>query len=282
MGKKPQNKKQMQKVKNNSKTIKKKQADDKSARIKKAKIIRAVLSWTILIGILVGLLIFLCNAELFAICDIEVVGNNQVPTETILQLSRIDLQDNIFLTGTIKAQNKIRENPYIQKVKVQRVLPDKIKIEVVEKQKAYILQLNEQYAYIDANGDILEISNANAENLIALQGYTTPYEEIISGKTLNEEDIERLNDLRKILKSSENIDINDKITSINIKDKNQYILYLPVYKKIVYLGDTSSLSTKMLRTKDIIDKTTDKEGKIFVNGQFNKGFDPYFREEANN
>ena len=38
----------------------------------------------------------------------------------------------------------------------------------------------------------------------------------------------------------------------------------------------------MLRTKDIIDKTMGQEGKIFVNGNFNEGFDPYFREEANN
>ena len=38
----------------------------------------------------------------------------------------------------------------------------------------------------------------------------------------------------------------------------------------------------MLRTKDILDKTMENEGKIFVNGEFNKGFDPYFREEPNN
>ena len=42
------------------------------------------------------------------------------------------------------------------------------------------------------------------------------------------------------------------------------------------------MATKMLRTKDILDKTMENEGKIFVNGEFNKGFDPYFREEPNN
>jgi hypothetical protein len=38
----------------------------------------------------------------------------------------------------------------------------------------------------------------------------------------------------------------------------------------------------MLYTKAILEESTDKEGKVFVNGKFNKGFDPYFREEPNN
>lgn len=265
-----------------NKKAKKKQADDKSASIKKAKAIRKLFNWTILIGIIVGILVFLCKSETFKICNIEIAGNNQVSQEKILLLSGIDLEDNIFLSNTIKAKEKISENPYIKEVKIKRVLPDKIKIEVVEKQKEYMLQVDGKFAYIDKNGDILEISETKLENLIILQGYLTQRGKIAPGNTLNEEDIDRLEDIQKILKSGEKNGINDKIYSINIKDKNNYILSLPDYKKIVYIGDTSNLATKMLRTKDIIDKTMEKEGKIFVNGNFNEGFDPYFREEANN
>ena len=88
--------------------------------------------------------------------------------------------------------------------------------------------------------------------------------------------------------TSNNIKINEEENKdylqaiIYIKDKNDYIINLPMYRKIVYIGDTSSLATKILRTKDILDKTMENEGKIFVNGEFNKGFDPYFREEPNN
>lgn len=267
---------------NDGKNIKKKQADEKSARIKKTKRIRMILTWTILIGMLAGILIFLCESEIFNICNIEIVGNNQISQEAVSELSQIRLENNIFLINTTKAENRISENPYIKNVKITRMLPDKIKIEITEKQKSYMLQIDEEIAYVDKNGDVLEISQTRLDSLILLQGYSTSKEEIQPGKTLNEKDLQRLDDLQQILKSSEKIQIKEQITSINIQDKNDYILNLPAYKKIVYIGDTSNLATKMLRTKDILDKTMENEGKIFVNGEFNKGFDPYFREEPNN
>lgn len=276
------NQSQNKKPQANNKKKRKKQADDKSARIKKAKVIKKLFTWTILIGIIVGIITFLCKSEIFNVCNIEITGNSQVSQETILQLSEIDLKDNIFLSNIIKAKRKISENPYVKEVKIKRVLPDTIKIEIKEKQKEYMLQVDGKYAYIDKNGEILEITETKIENLIMLQGYSTSKEKITLGDTISEDDIDKLDDIQKILKNSEKIGINDKITTINIKDKNDYILGLPDYKKIVYIGNTSNLSTKMLRAKDIIEKTMEKEGKIFVNGDFNNGFDPYFREESNN
>ena len=267
---------------NNVKNIKKKQADEKSARIKKTKRNRRILTWTILISMVVGILIFLCKSEIFSICNIEIVGNNQISQETILELSQINIKDNVFLTSTIKSEKRINKNPYVKEVKVTRMLPDKIKIEIVEKEKAYMLQTDEGIAYIDENGAILEVSQTKLDNIILLLGYATSQEQIKPGKVLNGKDLGRLEDLQQIFKSAEKIQIKDEITSINIKDKNNYVLNLPIYKKIVYIGDTSNLATKMLRLKDILDKTTENEGKIFVNGEFNKGFDPYFREESNN
>lgn len=277
-----ESKTQNRKVEPNKKKVKRKQADDKSARIKKAQKIRKLFTWTILIGIVVGILTFLCKLEMFNICNIEITGNAQITQETLLQLSGIDINDNIFLANTIKAKNKISENPYVKEVSIKRELPDKIRIEVVEKQKAYMLQVDVGYAYVDKYGDVLEVSENKLENLIMLQGYTTSKAQITPGSKLNEADLEKLEDVQKILKSGEKNELNDKIAGINIKDKNDYILNMPTYKKIVYIGDTSNLSTKMLRAKDIIDKTMDLEGKVFVNGEFGEGFDPYFREEANN
>lgn len=270
------------KVQPNKKKVKRKQADDKSARIKKAKKVRKLFTWTILMGIIIGVLAFLCKSEMFNICSIEITGNAQITDEILLELSEIKINDNIFLTNTIKAKSKISNNSYVKEVNIKRELPDKIKIEIVEKQKSYILQVDTGYAYVDKHGSILEISENELENLIMLKGYTTAKDKIIPGSKLNEEDLEKLEDVQKILKSGEKNELKEKITAINIGDKNNYILNIPIYKKIIYIGDTSNLSTKMLRAKDIIDKTMESEGKIFVNGEFGKGFDPYFREEANN
>lgn len=272
------NKKPTQKT--TKKIVKKKKADDKSARLKKMRKIKNFIKWTILLGMIVGVLIFLCTSGLFNICQIEIVGNEQITQEQILELSEIQLGDNVFFCKKEKTKNNIGSNPYVENIKITRKLPDKIQIQVTEKQKAYQIQLDEGYAFIDNQGYILEIAETKIDKPI-LQGYTTAKDDILPGSRLFEDDLECLGDVLKIVKSSSEIQIQDRITTINIENKNNYILTLQELKKVIYIGNQSNLANKMLYIKAIIERENGKEGKIFVNGKLNKGFEPYFREEAN-
>ena len=278
--KKLQSKTKSSQTKQPQNTRKQSKADEKSARLKKMRKIKNFIKWTILIGIIIGMIVFLCTSGLFNICKIEIVGNEQVGQEEILELSEIKIGDNIFLCNKIQTQNNLENHAYIQEIKITRKLPDKIQIEVSEKQKAYQIQTGEGYAYIDNQGYVLEISNIKIDKPI-LQGTKTIIENIIPGNRLNQEDLERLNDVLKIMKNSQGIQIQDKITIINIEDKNNYILTLQNLKKVIYLGDISNLANKMLYIKAILEREGEKEGKIFVNGKFSEGFEPYFREEIN-
>lgn len=276
----PENKIKEKQVKQSQKRSKQSKADEKSARLKKMRKIKNIIKWTILIGIIVGLLAFLCTSGLFDICKIEIIGNVQVAQKEILELSKIKMGDNIFLCNKIQTQSNLETHPYIQETKITRKLPDKIQIEITEKQKAYQIQVEGGYAYIDNQGYVLEISSIKIDKPI-LQGSLTTIENIIPGNRLNQDDLERLNEVLKIIKNSQEIQIQDKITILNIENKNNYILTLQEIKKVIYLGDTSNLANKMLYIKAIIEREVEKEGKIFVNGEFNEGFEPYFREEIN-
>lgn len=255
-------------------------ADEKSARLKKMRKIKNFIKWIILIGIIIGILAFLCTSGLFNICKIEIIGNAQVAQEEILELSKIKMGDNIFLCNKIQTQTNLETHPYILETKITRKLPDKIQIEITEKQKAYQIQVEGGYAYIDNQGYVLEISSIKIDKPI-LQGSVTTLENLIPGNRLNQDDLERLNDVLKIMKNSQEIQMQDKITILNMENKNNYILTLQDLKKVIYLGDTSNLANKMLYIKAIIEREVEKEGKIFVNGKFSEGFEPYFREEIN-
>ena len=50
-------------------------------------------------------------------------------------------------------------------------------------------------------------------------------------------------------------------------------------QKIAYLGDKSNLSNKIRYLQAIIEETKGKVGEIFVNGELNNKFKPYFREK---
>ena len=67
-----------------------------------------------------------------------------------------------------------------------------------------------------------------------------------------------------------------------MENKTNYILTLQELKKVIYIGDKNNLANKMLYVKAIIEREEGKEGKIFVNGKLNEGFEPYFREKTNN
>ena len=52
-------------------------------------------------------------------------------------------------------------------------------------------------------------------------------------------------------------------------------------KKDAYLGDGSNLNTKILYIKEIVEKyEVDKEGTIYVDGDFSNKFKAYFREKV--
>ena len=50
--------------------------------------------------------------------------------------------------------------------------------------------------------------------------------------------------------------------------------------KKVHLGDSTNLSNKMLYVMAIIEAEKGKQGDIFVNGDLNNKFQPYFREKV--
>ena len=127
---------------------------------------------------------------------------------------------------------------------------------------------------------ILEITSKKLE-VPLLIGYNTTAEEIVEGNRLNETDLEKLNDILKIMEvaSSSNSGISSLITQIDISDRSNYILSMPKEKKTIYLGDTTNLSTKILWIDKFLDEEKKNEGTIYLNVNLNTER-PYFREKV--
>ena len=79
-----------------------------------------------------------------------------------------------------------------------------------------------------------------------------------------------------ILDEAQKIEIKDKITQISTKE--EYILYLEAQNIIINLGHVTSttIHEKMLYVQAILENEEGKTGTIFVNGNLNEGFKPYF------
>ena len=83
------------------------------------------------------------------------------------------------------------------------------------------------------------------------------------------------------MNATKEYNLDTKVKSIDISDKNEYSIYLEEEKKKVYLGDNTNLSNKMLYVNAIIEEEKGKAGEIFANGDLNNKFRVYFRESLN-
>lgn len=261
------------------KTQKNKGADKKSAPKKKQEVkkkedkrgnlIKGIIKWTILLGALIAAFVFFMMSPLFNIAEIHVTGNNAISEDTIISLSELTIGENIYKTSKKKIINKIKQNAYIDVVEVKRILPNQIELNISERNATYMLEYAGSFVYINNQGYILEISN-EALDIPIIAGYSTSQEDLQVGSRLNEEDLNKLEVVLKIIDSTQNNGITSKINRINIENKQNYTLHMEEEKKVIYLGEASNLSNRMLYVKAVLKDTKGLEGEIFVNGDLIK------------
>ena len=265
-----------------SKDIEKRKKHASSKKEKPKKIRKTNKVFITIISILtmsIAILIMALVTPTFNIKEIRVFGNDKVTTANIINLSGLKIGQNIFRNNKNKIKKAISENTYVDDVQIKRVLPGTIDLTITERKPMYQVKLISSYIIIDKKGNILENSE-NKENAILIEGIQTPEEELINGKKLRDVDIEKLvktSNIKEKLGEIEGLDLSD--VKINIKNEKDFIIYLKSENKKIYIGDDSNLSNKLLYIKKILENEKDNSGTIFINGDLNSGFKPYFREE---
>ena len=243
------------------------------------KRIKRVVKAIILLGLIIGAIVFATCSPIFNITDIEVLNNSMVPSDTIISLSGIQKNENIFRFISTKVSNNIKQNAYIEAVHIKRVLPNKVQIEVTEREPKFSIPVLGEFAYMSTQGYILQIAQ-NELDLPIIYGLQTAEENIIAGNRIAETDLTSLETILRIMNAMNDSGLSEKVTSIDISTKNDYSIYMQEEKKTIYLGDGSNLSNKMLYVLAILEEEKDIAGEIFANGDLNNGFRVYFREEV--
>ena len=244
---------------------------------KKRQAVFRLIKWTSLVLIIIGAIIFTIMSPIFNVKNIKVEGNSYLSEEQVISLSRIEIENNMFKYNKKEIIKNIKENAYIENVEVKRSIPDTIEIKITERKTSFMIQFANAYAYINNQGYILEISNKALEYPI-LTGFSTPVEELQEGRRLNKEDLKKLSDVLEIMESATSNEKASLITEINIENSDNYVLELKSKNKVVNLGDTSNLSTKMLWIQTFNKLEGSTKGEIMLNMNLNDDKNkPYFR-----
>jgi cell division protein FtsQ len=101
---------------------------------------------------------------------IEVVGNfdNRVTTEDLLRVSGIAKGQRLLEVSTDDVASRIGEIPWIADARVERILPSKIRIEVIERKPAMVVFTPAGPYLVDAEGVVLQQGTENLVNVVDL------------------------------------------------------------------------------------------------------------------
>lgn len=135
-----------------------------------------------------------------------------------------------------------------------------------------MLILENQYAYINNQGYILEITDVKLE-VPTITGYKT--ENLEPGSRLIEEDLKKLDTVIQILKTAGEKSLDKIITNINIEDEKDYLITIESENKIIHFGNSNNVNDKFINIEAILKDTVGQKGEIFVK-DLNKVF---FRED---
>lgn len=263
----------------NKQQVKKRMTKQQAKIERKKKKIKKIIKLITLLLLIVGGVIFALVSPIFDIKEIKVLNNEQIDTETIVSLSQLQIGQNLFRFNKSKIIKEIKTNPYVESVNIKRKIPNSVEITIEERNKNYNVEFLNGYAYINNQGYILEISEQKLDMPVIL-GVSTDAEQIVAGNRLNTKDLEKLETVIQIMNICKSYELDKKVSSIDITNENNYIIYMEEEKKTIYLGDNTNLSNKMLYVPAIIQENQGKEGTIYVDGDMNSNFKPRFREKV--
>ena len=92
--------------------------------------------------------------------DIQTTGLTEVSRSEMMPVFGEDVGRNIFFVPIDQRRRQLEEIPWIERATVMRVLPDQIRVAVVERQPVAFTRHGEQIGLVDANGVLLSMAPA--------------------------------------------------------------------------------------------------------------------------
>jgi len=102
--------------------------------------------------------------------NIEAAGLSEVSRAEMLPVFGEDIGRNIFFVPLNERRRQLEQIPWIEKATVMRLLPDQIRVTVVERQPVAFTRMGSQIGLVDANGVLLTMPAA----MMAQHHYSFP------------------------------------------------------------------------------------------------------------
>ena len=240
----------------------------KIRRKRKAKRIALLMALAVAV-ISVGIVLVL--SVFFKISTVTIKGDKVYSNKEVILKSGIETGDNLFRVNEEELNEKLaKELPYIDKVTLERQLPDTVIITVTATREVAALQAGAGFVLIDHTGKVLDKDASMLRESVAVVTGVTP-KNIVEGEriALGNEDI--TNDFIALLNGIKESKIN-LLTEINITKTGEYELRYDD-RITIKLGTVDNIAVKLQRAMAAIEK--ENEINSYSEGVLDLRTEPY-------
>lgn len=235
---------------------------------------RGRFKYVVLLFIICIFTAFFLSSSFFQIKFIAVNGANSVTREEIIKLSSIYYGENIFRINKKNSMKSIFQNPYVKMIKIKRGIPNRVVIDIIEREiMAYVPYVG-SYLNIDEEGMILEINPAiNRPDLPVVKGLK--FETFKVGECLSIENKDQFSTITMLIKEIKNTGMINLISEIDVSDLTNIRLKIKEGIK-ANLGGADNMNYKINFAKSIVEdvKKQGLKGTIEMSHKGNPVFKP--------
>jgi cell division protein FtsQ len=143
--------------------------------------------------------------------DIQATGLTEVSRSEMMPVFGEDIGRNIFFVPIDQRRRALEQIPWIERATVMRVLPDQIRVAVVERQPVAFTRHGEQIGLVDANGVLLSMAPAT----MAKHHYSFP---VLTGIDAGDSADSRKARMDVYLRMMAELDVDGKHNSVQISE----------------------------------------------------------------
>ncbi|MBU5454608.1 cell division protein FtsQ/DivIB [Caproiciproducens sp. MSJ-32] len=228
-----------------------------SSFIKKRRRKKLIKKFTLgFLVIVVGIIIFIYKAPIFNLKDIKVNGLVTLTKETIQEMLKYEIGQNIFTINYKEMENTLKENPYIKSVKITKNGINSLDIKIEENKIGFYSLRDNTIFTINNEGIIVEeLTTIEDKNLIKIEGIDLTNKSI-GQKILDDKNVSLI--LDEFYRMEEVIREYYQISKLNLENINNISCYIEDIK--IILGNKNNLQEKMNLALNIIEQEFTEKG----------------------
>lgn len=216
------------------------------------------------------------KTEYFKIAEIHVAGNVLYNKDYLIDKSQIEVGKKIFSVDRDEVKTAIENEIYVESARAVYELPNKILIELTERQEKYQVLYNNEYIVTDEKGIVLRTSTGK-NDLLTIESLTDVLYNV--GESIQITGIENINTIFQTIDYINNVFGSETVKSLSVDSNNSFLLETE-YETFIRIKLDEDIKYQIVFAMKIINERLNNN-LVVKNGliDFTKGDSPVYIED---